>query len=83
MSNAQYLAARATELAHRCLEDCTGDLVARSAGDHEAIIHAAFILRLGDLDEHGAERLVDHLALTLLSATFEETVNHSQARDIA
>jgi hypothetical protein len=83
MSKAQYLAARALDLADQCLENCTDDLVARSAGDHEAIIHAGYILRLGDPDEPGAERLVDQLALTLLSATFEEIVNHNRAQDIA
>ena len=79
-SRARSLAARATELADQCLASGTDDLVARAAGDHEAIIHAGYILRLGDPDEPGVERLVDRLALTLLSATFEETVNRKEAK---
>ncbi len=83
MGNAQHLAEKATDLACQCLEYCTGDLVARSAGDHEAIIHAGWILQARAADLHGEERLADQLALTLLSATFEETVNQGSARDIA
>ena len=87
MTDAQYLAARAMDLANQCLEDCTRDLVAVSAGDHGALIAAGHIVQVGTLDEHGAERLVEQLALTLLSATFdanfEATLDHERAHAIA
>ena len=87
MTDARNLAARAMDLANQCLEDCTRDLVAVSAGDHEALIAAGHIVQVGNPDEHGAGRLVEQLALTLLSATFdanfEETVEHERAHAIA
>ncbi len=83
MGKAQHLAKKATVLASACLESCTDDLMYWSAGDHEAIIHAGWILQARSADLQGAERLIHDLALTLLSATFDETVDQGSAQDIA
>jgi hypothetical protein len=70
VASAPELAARALELANRCIDSSRDELLELAGDDREAVTAATQILRGMNTDRPEIERTSEHFAFALLSSVF-------------